>query len=167
MSRKEQLLENLKNITRTPEARVNSFTNRFYTSISPDIQKLPARYSKAKRHKDEDGDEYVMIDRIYGSIFQGGSRLLQADGHYYKGKLYDKRRLLTSIDPITKEEKNFYSPCKVTADGRWFDNSGFPIDTPTKLEPEKVKTQEEIQEEERIKKEKAKQKEAEILANLK
>ena len=70
------------------------------------IHQLPKRYDKAKKKKDEDGEEYVMIDRIYGSIFKGGERLLQADGTVYKGKLYSKRRLVTSKDPITKEKKN-------------------------------------------------------------
>ena len=55
----------------------------------------------------------------------------------------------------------------MTADGRWFDNGGLPIEAPAKLEPEKIKTQEEIEEENRIKVEKAKLKEATILANLK
>ena len=55
----------------------------------------------------------------------------------------------------------------MTADGRWFDNGGMPIEAPTKLEPEKVKTQEEIEEEQQQKNEIAKRKEAEILANLK
>ena len=108
-----------------------------------------------------------MIDRIYGSIFKGGDKLLQADGTIYKGKLYSKRRLLTSKDPITKEKKNFLSPCRVTADGRWFDNCGLPIEAPDKLEPEKVKTTEELEEEKRINDEKSKRREAEILANLK
>ena len=75
--------------------------------------------------------------------------------------------MITKKDPITKENKSFYSRCTVTADGRWFDNGGLPIEAPTQLEPEKVKTQEEIDEEQRIKAEKAKRKEAEILANLK
>ena len=149
------------------EERVNSYTNRFYTSMEAPIHQLPKRYDKAKRKKDEDGEEYVMIDRIYGSIFKGGERLLQADGSVYKGRLYSKRRLVTSKDPITKEKKNFYSPCRVTADGRWFDNAGMPIETPINLEPEKVKSAEEIEEENRIKAEKAKAKEAAILANLK
>ena len=61
----------------------------------------------------------------------------------------------------------FYSKCTVTADDRWFDNGGLPIEKPTKLEPEKVKSQEEIEEEDRIKAEKAKNREAAILANLK
>ena len=55
----------------------------------------------------------------------------------------------------------------MTADGRWFDNAGMPIETPINLEPEKVKSAEEIAEENRIKSEKAKAKEAAILANLK
>ena len=41
------------------------------------------------------------------------------------------------------------------------------IEVPTKLEPEKVKTAEEIEEENRLKAEKSKAKEAAILANLK
>ena len=55
----------------------------------------------------------------------------------------------------------------MTADGRWFDNGGLPIEAPTKLEPEKQKTEEEIAEEQRELAEKAKAKEAAILANLK
>ena len=55
----------------------------------------------------------------------------------------------------------------MTADGRWFDNGGLPIEAPSKLEPEKVKTEEEVEEENRLKAEKAKEKEAQILANLK
>ena len=104
-----------------------------------------------------------MIDRVYGSIFKGGERLLQADGTYYKGKLYNKRRLCVSKDPTTGEKRNFYSPCRVTADGRWFDNGGLPIEAPKNLEPEKKKTAEEIEEELQAKIEKEKN----ILANLK
>ena len=51
------------------EDRVNSYTNRFYTSMTVPIHQLPKKYDKAKRKKDEDGEEYIMIDRIYGSIF--------------------------------------------------------------------------------------------------
>ena len=42
-----------------------------------------------------------------------------------------------------------------------------PIEVPTKLEPEKLKTPEEIEDENRIKAERAKAREAAILANLK
>ena len=31
---------------------------------------------------------------------------------------------------------NFYQQIRVTADGRWFDNSGMPIEAPTKIEDE-------------------------------
>ena len=173
MSKKsKELLDNLSKITAKTESKFkrdtfHSYTNMFYTSMPEDIHKLPKRYDKAKRKKDEDGDEYIMIDRIYGSIFKGGERLVQADGTVYTGKLYSKRRLLTSTDFITKENKNFYSPCRVTADGRWFDNAGMPIEAPDKLEPEKVKSAEEIEEEQQAKANIAKRKEAQILANLK
>ncbi len=116
---------------------------------------MPARYDKAKRKKDDDGDEYFMIDRVYGGLY--GQTLMQADGTEYHGKLYNKRRL------ITRNKNSFYSKCTVTADGRWFDNSGMPIETPAKLEPEKVKTEEELQEEKKLKAEK----EARLIANLK
>ena len=173
MSKKsKELLDNLSKITERPQSKFqrdtfHSYTNMFYTSMPESIHKLPKRYDKAKRKKDEDGDEYIMIDRIYGSIFKGGERLVQADGTVYTGKLYSKRRLLTSTDFITKEKKNFYSPCRVTADGRWFDNAGMPIEAPDKLEPEKVKSAEEIEEEQQAKADIAKRKEAQILANLK
>tara|TARA_R100001480_G_scaffold2606_2_gene7269 strand:- start:14264 stop:14806 length:543 start_codon:yes stop_codon:yes gene_type:complete len=170
----KKLLEGLGKITDSSgvgptkeEPKVHSFTNRFYTSISPSIHELPAKYKRAKKRKDEDGEEYVMIDRVYGSIFVGGARLLQADGSTYKGKLYTKRRLISNKDPMTRENKSFYSRCTVTADGRWFDNAGLPIEAPKNLEPEKVKSKEEVEEEQRIKAEKLKRKEAEILANLK
>ena len=162
----KKLLEGLGKITDSaPKSfeneKFHSYTNRYYpNSIHP----LPAIYDKAKRKKDEDGDEYIMIDRVYGSLY--GQNLLQKDGTEYKGKLYQKRRLITSKSS-TGEKNSFYSRCTVTADGRWFDNGGLPIEAPAKLEPEKVKTAEEIEEEERIKKERSKAEEAAILANLK
>tara|TARA_E500000331_G_scaffold340459_1_gene371773 strand:- start:261 stop:767 length:507 start_codon:yes stop_codon:yes gene_type:complete len=162
----KKLLEGLGKITESaPKSfeneKFHSYTNRYYpNSIHP----LPAVYDKAKRKKDEDGDEYIMIDRVYGSLY--GQNLLQKDGTEYKGKLYQKRRLITSKSS-TGEKNSFYSRCTVTADGRWFDNGGLPIEAPAKLEPEKVKTAEEIEEEERIKKERSKAEEAAILANLK
>jgi len=174
MSKKSQeLLANLNKLTDSSgvaptkaEPRVESYTNRFYTSIPESIHKLPKSYDNAKKRKDEDGDEFIMIDRVYGNLWNEG-HVLQKDGTIYKGKLYRKRRLISRKDAITGDKTKFYSRCSVTADGRWFDNGGFPIEAPAQLEPEKVKTAEEIEEEERIKAEKAKRKEAEILANLK
>ncbi len=162
----KKLLEGLGKITDSApksykQEKFHSYTNRYYPNT---IHPLPAIYDKAKRKKDEDGEEYIMIDRVYGSLY--GQTLMQKDGTEYKGKLYNKRRLITSKS-FMGENKSFYSRCTVTADGRWFDNGGLPIEAPTKLEPEKVKTQEEIEEDNRIKAEKAKAKEAAILAQLK
>ena len=153
----KKLLEGLGKITDSApkpfeQQKYHSYTNRFYKNF---IHQLPAIYDKSKPRKDEDGDEYIMIDRVYGGLY--GQRLMQADGTEYQGKLYNKRRL------ITRNKDSFYSRCTVTADGRWFDNSGMPIEPPAKLEPEKVKTQEELQEEQRLKAEK----EARLIANLK
>ena len=158
----KKLLEGLGKLTDSaPKDRkeevFHSYTNRHYPNT---IHVLPARYDKARRKKDEDGEEFIMIDRVYGSLY--GQRLVQKDGTEYKGKLYNKRRLMTH-KTTAGEKSNFYSRCTVTADGRWFDNGGLPIEAPTKLEPEKQKTAEEIEEEKRLKAEK----EARILANLK
>ena len=159
----KKLLEGLGKITDSApkafaEQKYHSYTNRFYPNF---IHKLPARYDKARRKKDEEGDEYIMIDRVYSSLYE--DHLLQKDGTTYIGKLYKKRRLIVSKDTMTGEKKNFFSPCTSTADGRWFDNCGMPIEAPTQLEPDKKKSQEDIEEEKKL----AAQKEARILANLK
>ena len=163
----KKLLEGLGKITdsapnRFEQQKFHSYTNRYYPNT---LNKLPASYDKAKRKKDEAGDEYIMIDRVYGSLYD--SSLHQKDGTIYTGKLYSKRRLITRKDPMSSEKNNFYSACVSTADGRWFDNTGFPIEAPTKLEPEKQPDPEELELERQRKLENAKAKEAEILANLK
>ena len=163
MSKTKALLEGLGNIVRKPSAfrdeKFDSYTNRFYITQNA-FHKLPAKYDKAKRHKDEEGDEYIKIDRVYGGLYE--QQLQQADGTIYKGKLVKKRRLITNKG-YTGEQDNFYSRCIMTADGRWFDNGGMPIEAPTKLEPEKKPDPEDIEEQKRL----AKQREANILANLK
>jgi hypothetical protein len=55
--------------------------------------------------------EFVAYDRIYGSIFKEGERLIQKDGTIYEGKLHKGP-----------------NGCRYTDDGRWFDKSGMPID---------------------------------------
>ena len=45
------------------------------------------------------------------------------------------------IYPDDMDGNNFYQQVRVTADGRWFDNCGFPIDPPTKVEEEEEKTE--------------------------
>ena len=163
----KKLLEGLGKITdsapnKFEQQKFHSYTNRYYPNT---LHTLPASYDKAKRKKDEEGDEYIMIDRVYGSLYD--DHLLQKDGSIYNGKLYKKRRLITRKDPMTNEKTNFYSACVSTADGRWFDNCGFPIEAPTKLEPEKQPDPEELELERQRKLENAKAKEAAILANLK
>ena len=161
-SKSQRLLENLKNITakkdKFAQKPVPSSTNRWWPSMS-DVRTLPLSYTKAKRHKDEDGDEFFYVDRVYGGLF-GHSSLEQKDGRTYTGKLYNKRRLLKGADG-----NNFYSPCTVTADGRWFNNSGWPIEPPKKvdLEPEEKPDPEDIEEEKRI----ALEREKRLLAELK
>jgi len=164
----KQLLEGLGRITDSaPKVRetekFNSYTNRFYPNF---LHQLPKSYDKARRKKDEDGEEYIMIDRVYGDLWNTGS-LQQKDGTIYSGRLYRKRRLITRKDPITGEKSNFYSACTSTADGRWFDNQGLPIEAPTQLEPEKKPDPEELELIESRKAEAAKARESEILANLK
>ena len=163
----KQLLEGLGKITdsapnKFEQQKYHSYTNRYYSNT---ITVLPKSYDNAKKKKDEDGEEYIMIDRVYGSLYD--DHLLQKDGTTYSGKLYRKRRLVVRKDPITGEKKNFFSPCTSTADGRWFDNTGFPIDAPEKLEPEKQPDPEELELEASRKAEAAKVREAAILANLK
>ena len=164
----KQLLEGLGRITDSaPKVRetekFHSYTNRFYPNF---LHQLPKSYEKARRKKDEDGEEYIMIDRVYGDLWNTG-RLQQKDGTIYNGKLYRKRRLLVRKDPITGDKSNFYSACTSTADGRWFDNCGLPIEAPSQLEPEKKPDPEELELLENRKAEAAKAREAAILANLK
>ena len=163
----KKLLEGLGKITdsapsKFEQQKFHSYTNRYYPNT---LHTLPASYDKAKKKKDEEGDEYIMIDRVYGSLYE--SLLHQKNGTMYTGKLYSKRRLISRKDPMTGEHSNFYSPCVSTADGRWFDNTGFPIEAPTKLEPDKQPDPEELELERQRKAENAKLKEAAILANLK
>ena len=164
----KQLLEGLGRITDSaPKVRetdkFHSYTNRFYPNF---LHQLPKSYDKAKRKKDEDGEEYIMIDRVYGDLWNTG-RLQQKEGTTYSGRLYRKRRLLIRKDPITGEKSNFYSACTSTADGRWFDNQGLPIDAPTQLEPEKQPDPDEVDLEKKRRADAAKAREAEILSRLK
>jgi len=172
----KKLLEGLGKITASKENPVPLHntrvflpeTNRMWKSVI-DLYAFPKSYNKAKWNKVSDGDGEVdywtPYDRVYGGLT--GQSLIQKNGTEYLGKLHRKRRLITGKDSATGEKNNFYSPCISTADGRWFDNMGMPIEAPANLEPEKTKTAEEIEEENRIKAERSKAKEATILANLK
>ena len=95
-----------------------------------DSYEFPKSYLKGpwiKEEEDGEVDYWVAYDRIYGGL--SGERLVQKDGTEYKGKLYKKRRLREGMNG-----QNFYQQVRVTADGRWFDNGGMPIEAPTKVE---------------------------------
>ena len=134
----KKLLDNLKNITAKTdrfqtEVQLSS-SNRYW--LDSETTTLPSSYDKAKRYKDDDGEEFIYIDRVYGGLFDYQT-LEQKDGTTYKGKLYKKRRLIKGSDG-----NNFYSQCTVTADGRWFDNDGIPIEPPKEKEIEIVEKEE-------------------------
>ena len=72
----------------------------------------------------------LYIDRMYSDMF-GGQRLIQKNHKEYTGKIHKRRRLVKGTDG-----NSFYSACYETADARWFDNSGMPIEAPKKAEAE-------------------------------
>ena len=135
----KKLLNNLKEITSKKDKfapkPTPSSTNRVWLPRDTN-EPLPSTYDKAKRHKDEDGEEFIYIDRVYGGLFDYQT-LEQKDGTTYKGKLYKKRRLIKGSDG-----NNFYSQCTITADGRWFNNGGWPIVPPKEVEIEKKEEEE-------------------------
>lgn len=74
-------------------------------------------------------EEGKWIDRIYG--MPGAStevELVNKDNSIYKGKI--NTRAITCVDT---NGNNFRSYVYETADGRWFDRAGLPIDKPTNL----------------------------------
>ena len=60
-------------------------------------------------------EDFIYIDRIYGGL-NGISQLVQKDGSIYKGHL--------------KKFKVGSQTFTLTADARWFDNSGMPCQVP-------------------------------------
>jgi hypothetical protein len=160
----KELLDNLNKIVEKPKNKFvrdifDVITNRYY--IPNSLHTLPKSYDKEKRCEDKDwlDGEYVMIDRIYGGLYE--QQLRQKDLTIYEGKLYNKKRLVKS----EVDGKNFYSKCTVTSDGRWFDNCGFPIEPPKQvdIEPEAKPDEDDIENEKRI----AREREQRIIAGLK
>jgi hypothetical protein len=70
------------------------------------------------------------IDRIYK---MSGARedveLINKDSTLYKGRIH--RRRITETNQL--DGTNFFSVAYETADGRWFDRTGFPITKPKTL----------------------------------
>ena len=79
----------------------------------------------------------LYIDRLYSDLF-GGIKLIQKNHREYPGKIHKKRRLI-SKKSINSDNVSFYSVCYVTADNRWFDNVGLPIEAPKNSLDEEVK----------------------------
>ena len=114
----------------------------------------------------------IYIDRMYGNLY-GDHKLIQKNHKEYLGKIHKKRRLI-SHKSADGTNTSFYSVCYLTADNRWFDNCGMPIEAPKNSLDEEVKesnveivrmppTDEEIEEEKKHKAER----EARLLATLK
>ena len=114
----------------------------------------------------------IYIDRLYSDLF-GGIKLIQKNHKEYPGKVHKKRRLI-SKKSINGDNISFYSVCYVTADNRWFDNVGLPIEAPKHSLDEEVKESNveivrmppSAEELEQIKQQKSEQ-EQRILRNLK
>jgi hypothetical protein len=85
----------------------------------------------------------IFIDRLYSSI-TGHDELVNKDGTIYKGKIHRKRRLIKNRQ-VDGTVNSFYSVCYETADGRWFDNCGMPIEAPKKVEEEEQAETVEVQ----------------------
>jgi hypothetical protein len=139
----KELLDNLNKITQKPKSNIWEIktipdTNKMWKStIDSGINSLPKSYDKNKWIKDptdEDEDLFKWIDRMYGGVHKSDQKLVQKDGSTYTGKIHKKRRLIKGMNG-----DNFYSECRITADGRWFDNCGMPIEAPTKVEEEEEK----------------------------
>jgi len=121
----EDLLNNLKNLTKKDTEEVKTF-------VQPVVVPVSNQFGE-----DENGRP-IYIDRLYGSI-HGTHRLVQKDGTEYTGKIFKKKRLIEHKSMLG-EKQNYYSVCYVTADGRWFDNGGMPIDPPAKTQSEEEST---------------------------
>jgi hypothetical protein len=79
----------------------------------------------------------IYIDRLYSDLF-GGIKLIQKNHREYPGKIHKKRRLI-SRKSMNGDNISFYSVCYMTADARWFDNVGMPIEAPKNSLDEEVK----------------------------
>ena len=79
----------------------------------------------------------IYIDRLYSDLF-GGITLIQKNHREYPGRIHKKRRLI-SRKSINGDNISFYSVCYMTADNRWFDNCGMPMEAPKNSLDEEVK----------------------------
>lgn len=97
---------------------ISNIANRHYPN--PSYPELPKIYLDGKKYKDEDGEVFVMIDRMYGGLFKESQSLIQVDGSIYKGHI--------------KTVNTRHAIYKLTEDGRWFNSSGMPVNCPKDLD---------------------------------
>ena len=115
----KKLLEGLGKIT---DSAPKQFTPQKFTVIS-------------NQYGEDSKGNPIYIDRLYGGL-AGTTTLVQKDHTEYKGKIHKKRRLVKA-----KSGNSFYSVCYQTADNRWFDNSGMPMEAPNNVEEEVAKAE--------------------------
>ena len=115
----KQLLEGLGNIANKTRITEDSFTM------------VSNEYGENAKGKP------IYIDRLYSDLF-GEMKLMQKDHKEYKGKIHKKRRLI-SRKSADGNNTSFYSVCYLTADNRWFNNAGMPIEAPKNSLDEEVK----------------------------
>jgi hypothetical protein len=89
--------------------------------------------------EDEKGNP-IYIDRIYQGL-SNKMRLINKDGSEYHGAINKK-----AISVKGKDGVKFRSFVHETADGRWFDRSGMPIEKPSNLITKKESEEQESQE---------------------
>ena len=114
MSKTQQLLDSLNSLKNSNEQQSAS------QSLTGKLSPVESNFIDEK-----------YIDRLYGGYNQM-PRLIQADGSVYTGKIYKKSRPRPRIDG----SGNFKQTIYVTADNRWFDNSGMPIEKPNTVDDE-------------------------------
>jgi len=68
------------------------------------------------------------IDRLYKLGTTDAVELINKDSTLYKGRVYRRRISLQNT-----EGQNFFAVAYESADGRWFDHTGFPIAKPKTL----------------------------------
>ena len=106
----KELLEGLGNIVRKPSPFQNekftSYTNMYYPSVSSEIHKLPKHYDKAKRYKDEDGEEYIPPLRTQNEKKAFSSKRQQHYDEFLKMKEYKEKLAKGLLDEEDDEEND-------------------------------------------------------------
>ena len=74
------------------------------------------------------------IDRLYQLGVTEAVELINKDSTRYRGKIYQRR-----ITVQNTEGENFFAVAYESADGRWFDNCGMPMEKPKTFEKEDEK----------------------------